>query len=86
VHWIQVVRTDGAKLCIAIDRKNSTSKNIHEQRIEGDTLDNAAFIGNGEISSGRPGFQSVELAGVGQEIKDRNANYYFGDYFVGTCS
>jgi len=86
VHWIQVVRTDGAKLCIAIDRKNSTSKNIHEQRIEGDTLENAAFIGNGEISYGLPGFQTVELAGVGQEIKDRNANYYFGDYFVGTCS
>jgi hypothetical protein len=86
VHWIQVRRNDGYKICIAIDRKNSTNKNIHEQRIEGDTLENAFFTGNGEISYGLPGFQTVELAGVGQEIKNRNANYYFGDYIVGNCS
>ena len=86
VHWIQVVRNDGYRICIAIDRKNSTDKNINEQRIEGDTLDNAFFTGNGDRSYGLPGFQTVELAGVGQKIKDRNADYYFGDYYEGTCS
>jgi hypothetical protein len=86
VHWIQVVRKDGYKICIAIDRKNSTDKNINEQRIAGDSLGNADFTGNGDISWGLPGFQTVELSGVGNKISDSNADYYFGDYYEGTCS
>jgi hypothetical protein len=86
VHWIQVVRKDGYKICIATDRKNSTDKNINAQRIAGDSLGNSDFTGNGDISWGLPGFQTVELGGIGKKISDSNADYYFGDYFEGTCS
>ncbi len=85
VHWIQVTRDDGYQICIAIERKNSTNKNINEQPSATDTGGNGDFIGNGDVTWGLPGAQAMELQGIGKEIQSMNADYYFGDYIVGQC-
>lgn len=85
VHWVQVTRDDGYQICIAIERKNSTNKNINEQPANADLGGNGDFIGNGDIAWGMPGAQASELQGVGKEIKSMDADYYFGDYIVGKC-
>ena len=86
VHWVQVTRDDGYQICIAIERKNSTNKNINEQPSENDTGGNGDFVGNGDITWGMPGAQGMELQGIGKEIKSMDADYYFGDYIVGKCT
>lgn len=85
VNWVQVTRDDGYQVCVAIERKNSTNKNINEQPASSDLYGNESFVGNGDINWGMPGAQVMHLQGTGREIESMNSDYYFGDYLVGKC-
>lgn len=84
-NWVQVTRADGYRVCVAIERKNSSNKNINEQPADSDLHGNESFVGNGDINWGMPGAQGEHLQGVGREIKNMSSDYYFGDYIVGKC-
>lgn len=86
VHWVQVIKKDGRQACFAIERKNSTDKNINMMHSENDSLGNGDFVGNGDITYGLPGYSTQPLMSGGKEIKSMNADYYFGDYLVGSCT